>query len=392
MSARWSIAAVAAAVFLTACGSEPSVATKSAEALREAQAKGIDPATDHHGSPSATTASGAASPHDQHAGMDHSTMHGAAAGAEHHAAMGHTGGSSAAHAGHGSRPAADHSAMGHGGGGDHAGMGHGTSAASGHAGHQSSPHAATGHRTPGHETPGSGGAHASHGAGAQTHQQHGAAHQSTARRASGAMDHTQHAGHTAHGADGQRRESMSHPPGHATAQPAHGAMPHATHAAPQPSAQHDHAPAAQMGSRTDPHAGHTSAAAVTSPLADAKPLAGLEPAGILTPDVFDAARAAPVAEAAKAREGGHHGADTRGIVAGEDEENPPTPMPATRDQEAFDESSIVTAVTHDAHASHAAASDPADAVMYVCPMHPEVTSATPANCPKCGMALVRKQK
>lgn len=28
---------------------------------------------------------------------------------------------------------------------------------------------------------------------------------------------------------------------------------------------------------------------------------------------------------------------------------------------------------------------------YVCPMHPEVTSDKPGNCPKCGMALVKKQ-
>ena len=28
--------------------------------------------------------------------------------------------------------------------------------------------------------------------------------------------------------------------------------------------------------------------------------------------------------------------------------------------------------------------------MYVCPMHPEVTSTKPGKCPKCGMALVKK--
>ena len=30
------------------------------------------------------------------------------------------------------------------------------------------------------------------------------------------------------------------------------------------------------------------------------------------------------------------------------------------------------------------------AAMYVCPMHPEVTSATPAKCSVCGMDLVKK--
>ena len=30
-------------------------------------------------------------------------------------------------------------------------------------------------------------------------------------------------------------------------------------------------------------------------------------------------------------------------------------------------------------------------VVYVCPMHPDVTSSSPGDCPKCGMALVRKE-
>lgn len=32
-------------------------------------------------------------------------------------------------------------------------------------------------------------------------------------------------------------------------------------------------------------------------------------------------------------------------------------------------------------------SDPATAMVYTCPMHPEVKSDTLAPCPKCGMAL-----
>ena len=40
---------------------------------------------------------------------------------------------------------------------------------------------------------------------------------------------------------------------------------------------------------------------------------------------------------------------------------------------------------------------PADAksdapIVYTCPMHPEVTSAQPGRCPKCGMTLVPKAK
>src|SRR5205823_2669119 len=43
--------------------------------------------------------------------------------------------------------------------------------------------------------------------------------------------------------------------------------------------------------------------------------------------------------------------------------------------------------------SHDAMEPPAAAkpgVVYVCPMHPEVVSPAPGNCPKCGMALEPK--
>jgi hypothetical protein len=39
----------------------------------------------------------------------------------------------------------------------------------------------------------------------------------------------------------------------------------------------------------------------------------------------------------------------------------------------------------------AAASGPDAAVVYTCPMHPEVRSPVPGKCPKCGMTLVPVQ-
>ncbi len=36
------------------------------------------------------------------------------------------------------------------------------------------------------------------------------------------------------------------------------------------------------------------------------------------------------------------------------------------------------------------ASDASDEATYTCPMHPEVQSAEPGKCPKCGMFLVEK--
>jgi hypothetical protein len=47
---------------------------------------------------------------------------------------------------------------------------------------------------------------------------------------------------------------------------------------------------------------------------------------------------------------------------------------------------------HEGHAGHGPGpqSAPVEAA-YFCPMHPEVGSATPATCPKCGMKLVPKE-
>lgn len=69
------------------------------------------------------------------------------------------------------------------------------------------------------------------------------------------------------------------------------------------------------------------------------------PSDILRPDPFDAAAPVSVAEAARATQ-------------------PAAAQPAA------------------GHESHAA--------VYVCPMHPDVTSDKPGTCPKCGMELVKR--
>ncbi len=49
---------------------------------------------------------------------------------------------------------------------------------------------------------------------------------------------------------------------------------------------------------------------------------------------------------------------------------------------------VAPAATPTAAASHEHASE---GVVYTCPMHPEVTSDKPGQCPKCGMNLVPKK-
>ena len=43
---------------------------------------------------------------------------------------------------------------------------------------------------------------------------------------------------------------------------------------------------------------------------------------------------------------------------------------------------------HSGHKSAGTATAAAGGTRYTCPMHPEVKSAGPGNCPKCGMTLV----
>ncbi len=265
------IVCAASLLILAACGGKDSVASKSAAAYREAQAKGIPVGGGHTQHESAATATSAATDHSAHGTMDHSAHTATTDHSAHRATTDHS-----AHA------AATDSV-------DHAAMGHGT-AASAH-----SVHAA---------------ASAPAGAG---HAQHGGGHAATASPGGG----------------------------------------HAAHATASPSASHDQHATMQHGSTpsaaADPHAQHRTTA--TTPTAAPAPSSGtistrIEPASTLRPDAFDAPVAASVAEAKK----------TGGTAA---------------------------------HGDHGA---PADAAVYACPMHPEVTSNQPGTCPKCGMALVKRTK
>ncbi|HYI08051.1 MAG TPA: heavy metal-binding domain-containing protein [Thermoanaerobaculia bacterium] len=136
------------------------------------------------------------------------------------------------------------------------------------------------------------------------------------------------AGHSAHGS-----HANEHPPGaDRTSSPAH--------------AGHGQARSGNTPGPVD-HSAHRNPGRAPSPARQTESPAhtGHDPAATLRPDEFDAPAPASVAEAAKAAGGGDH-------------------------------------------TGHGG--DPA--APYVCPMHPEVTSATPDKCPKCGMALVKKEK
>ena len=180
---------------------------------------------------------------------------------------------------------------------------------------------------------------------------HGGHEAATATSGTVEMDHAAHgaAGAVDHAAMGHGTADHAQ---HGTTTPAHdhhagmqhgattpGADPHAQHRQPAAGAQMDHAGhGAPAAAGTDPHAGHAMPGAAAAPTTASAPrsnaeMRSVQPSSTLQPDVFDAPAASSVAEAAKAAQGGgHEGHSMRGITPGTDRENPPTPMPATRDR------------------------------------------------------------
>ena len=316
---RWPAAALAGGVALAVwvgCGGEPSVASKSAAAFREAQKKGETFEGSEHSHGHGAVTPGGANPEESASGHDH----GQAEAAPDHAAMGHGG------EGHG----------GHAGDDGHAGMDHGQS--------------------------GQDRSHAAH---------------------SGAAKRDEHAGHaTRPSQDGQTG--------------------HSGHAAQDPHAGHD------MSPQTPPsggHAGHSADPTMDHGEMDhgemdhgemaPAPVAVSpgQPAKTLSPDPLDAPAATSVQDAQRSAEmaeemsggggheghGGHGGHGTTGTYRQTD---------AGRGPEAHEGSEPRTP----GHDSHQHGAEDEAAASYVCPMHPEVTSAEPGKCSKCGMDLVKRRK
>jgi hypothetical protein len=195
-------------------------------------------------------------------------------------------------------------------------------------------HAAMGHSSAGSNAPMD---HAAMGHGTITH---------SGTTEHSAMDHGTSGSATDHAAMGHGAAADSH-----SGQNAPDA--HAQHGVAMPATQHA---GMQHNAQSPAHAEHATPPVTnvaTVPRSNTE-IRGVQPSETLRADAFDAPAASSVSEAAKAAQaGGHEGHGTGSI----------TPVPATRD---------------------------AGSAIYTCPMHPEVTSDKPGNCPKCGMTLVKK--
>jgi hypothetical protein len=173
-------------------------------------------------------------------------------------------------------------------------------------------------------------------------------------------------------------------------------------------AGHDHGTAPSGGAHAEPHAGHPSSAGEDPAVASSPApvaVAPEQPAKTLQPDALDAPAATSVVEAQRSAEmargmtgdhgghGGHggHGVGRyrhvdagRGPEATQEADEPPA---AGAGSHQHGHGSAAPAPGQEQEHSHEEAS-----TLYVCPMHPDVTSDKPGTCPKCGMALVERRK
>ena len=134
-----------------------------------------------------------------------------------------------------------------------------------------------------------------------------------------------------------------------------------------PGMNHSAMPGMQHGSASAP------VAVVTATPRSSAEMARIEPGAALRPDAFDAPAPAAIAEAAKAARGGGHAGHSMSGMA-----QPAPTEPADHQHHPMAAPSSSTA----------APTGNQTAVVYTCPMHPEVRSTTPGQCPKCGMTLV----
>lgn len=117
----------------------------------------------------------------------------------------------------------------------------------------------------------------------------------------------------------------------------------------------------------------------------------MSPASTLGTDEFDAPSPASVSESSKAtQEGGREGHSMGGMAPSQ--ESPAQSEPAVdHSQHGQPPETTKPGTQSQPKRTVSQPSQPVAAIVYTCPMHPEVRSSKPGKCPKCGMALVKKQ-